>query len=120
MKADCKQFMGLLFAARDYAHRQHLATNSYAQHVALGGFYDGIIDLADTFAEAYMGREGKRIGDFASVAVPAGEPDKVLRRILDVIEDIRDFVPAKDTALNNIIDEIVDLFLKTLFLLTLK
>ena len=52
MKADIQQFIGLLFASRDYAHKAHLNTDSYAQHMALNAFYDEIIPLADDLAEA--------------------------------------------------------------------
>lgn len=41
------------------AHYAHLMTSSYAQHVALNSFYEEIVDLADTFAESFMGRFGK-------------------------------------------------------------
>lgn len=116
MKSNCQEFIGLLFASRDVAHKAHLNTSSFAAHMALGGFYDAVIDLADKFAESYMGRTGKKIGDIPTMQSPAkGDPAAILRRHLDVIEDIRDFVDAKDTALNNIVDEIVDLYLSTLY-----
>ena len=120
MKSDAQQFLALLFLSRDVAHKAHLNTESYAQHMALGSFYDGIIDLADSFAEAWMGREGKRIGDLPDLKNPKGEIVKVLKVHLEIIEETRDFVPKTDTALNNILDEIVALYLSTLYKLTLK
>lgn len=53
------KFIGALFNARNEAHRIHLDTESYAQHMALNDFYDSIIDLADSFAEAARGKHGK-------------------------------------------------------------
>jgi hypothetical protein len=50
MKAS--DFVGMLFLARDVAHSVHLNTRSFAKHSALQGFYEGIVDLADSFAEA--------------------------------------------------------------------
>lgn len=47
-----------LFHARTNAHILHLKTRSHAQHLALKDFYDGIVDLADTLAEAYQGDYG--------------------------------------------------------------
>jgi hypothetical protein len=44
--------------ARDLAHREHLKTKSYAQHKALGKFYNDIVDNADAIAEAYQGQYG--------------------------------------------------------------
>ena len=120
MKADAAQFVGVLFLSRDYAHKAHFNTTSYAEHKALNGFYDEIVALADSFAEAWMGRNGKKIGDIPTLQSPSGEAKTVLKRHLEVIEDTRDFVPKDDTALNNIIDEIVALYLSTLYMLTLK
>ena len=51
-------FVGMLFLARDVTHSVHLNTRSYSKHKALQKFYDGVIDLADTFAEAYQGKYG--------------------------------------------------------------
>ena len=39
-----------LFNARTNAHIAHLQTKSYARHIALGDFYDGVLDIADKFA----------------------------------------------------------------------
>lgn len=119
MKSDVQQFMALLFLSRDVSHKAHLNTDSYAEHMALGGFYEEIITLADSFAEAWMGRNGKRIGDLPDLKNPKGEISKVLKVHLEIIEETRDFV-GKDTSLNNIIDEIVALYLSTLYKLTLK
>jgi len=46
-------------AAATAAHFSHLMTPSYAAHVALNTFYDGIIPVADAFAEGFIGRFGK-------------------------------------------------------------
>jgi hypothetical protein len=115
MKTDVGEFVGLLFLSRDFAHRAHLNTDSYAQHVALREFYDGIVDLADKFSEAWMGRNLKKIGEIPMLQSPKGEALTVLKRHLAVIEETRDFVDAKDTPLNNIIDEIVALYLSTIY-----
>ena len=53
------RLVGTLFLAREYAHRAHLRVTgpgSYAKHVALGEFYNGIIENADSLTEAYQGR----------------------------------------------------------------
>ena len=39
-----EQLISLFFLARDIAHKEHLRTDSYARHMALGSFYDDIID----------------------------------------------------------------------------
>ena len=114
MKADIQQFMGLLFASRDYAHKAHLATESYAEHKALNSFYDGIVDLADSLAESWMGRNEKKIGEIPTINVPKGEPLSVMKRLLEVVQDTRDFV-GQDTVLSNIMDEIEQLYLSCIY-----
>ena len=114
MKADIQQFMGLLFASRDYAHKAHLATESYAEHKALNSFYDGIVDLADSLAESWMGRNEKKIGEIPTINVPKGEPLAVMKRLLEVVRDTRDFV-GQDTVLSNIMDEIEALYSSTIY-----
>lgn len=111
-----REFIGHLFLARDVAHSVHLATDSYAQHVALNAFYDGIIDLADKFAEAYQGRHGL-IGPIAlQRAEKNSEIIEFLEDSLKSIEDNRDkFCDKDDTAMQNIVDEIVALYLSTLY-----
>jgi hypothetical protein len=109
-------FVGLLFLARDVAHSVHLNTRSYAKHVALQGFYEGIVDLADSFAEAYQGKYGL-IGPISLQAVKKNNNIvEFLQDSLDQIESVRYKVVDKEcTALHNIIDEIVGLYLSTLY-----
>ena len=114
MKADIQQFIGLLFASRDYAHKAHLNTDSFAQHMALNDFYDGIVDLADNLAETWMGRNLQKVGEIPQITAPRGEPLAVMKRLLEVVQDTRDFCD-KDTVLSNIVDEIEQLFSTTLY-----
>ncbi len=112
----CCDFVGMLFLARDVTHSVHLNTRSYSKHVALNAFYDEIVELADKFAEAYQGRHGL-IGPISLMS--AAKTTNVLdflQEQLKEIEDVRYKVADKsDTPLQNIIDEIVGLYLSTLY-----
>lgn len=112
----CEKFIGNLFLARDVAHSVHLNTRSYAKHKALQEFYEGIIPLADDLAEAYQGRHGL-IGPISlQSARKTGNIVEFLTDQLDELESTRyDVVDKKDTAIHNIIDEIVGLYLSTLY-----
>jgi hypothetical protein len=112
----CETFIGHLFLARDVTHSAHLNTRSYAKHVALNEFYDGIIDLADKFAEAYQGRHGL-IGPIElQQATKTNSVLEFLQDSLKTLEDTRyDVCDKTDTPLQNIIDEIVELYLSTLY-----
>ena len=112
----CADFIGTLFLARDVAHSVHLNTRSFSKHSALNEFYDGIVDLADKFAEAYQGRHGL-IGPITLMsAKKTGNIIEFLEDSLKDVEAMRYKVCDKsDTALQNIIDEIVGLYLASLY-----
>jgi DNA-binding ferritin-like protein len=112
----CADFVGMLFLARDVTHSVHLNTRSFAKHMALQGFYEEIVDLADKFAEAYQGKYGL-IGPISLMS--AKKTSNVVEFLQDQVDEIeaeRYKVVDKDcTPLQNIIDEIVGLYLSTLY-----
>ena len=112
----CAEFLGALFLARDVAHSVHLNTRSYAKHIALNIFYDRIIGAADDFAEAYQGRYGL-IGPIPlHSAKKTANIIEFLEGSLKEIEDTRYEVCDKtDTALQQLIDNIVEVYLRTLY-----
>ena len=108
--------VAVLFTSRDQAHRAHLLAKSYAQHVALGEFYDAVVDLADSLAEATMGTYGA----FTEIPVepPArGAIDAALEAHLNKIEDLRAAFGGKacDHPIENLLDEVGALFAQTLY-----
>lgn len=112
----CADLIGHLFLARDVTHSVHLNTRSYAKHKALGGFYEDVIELADDLAEAYQGRHGL-IGPITlHSAKKTNNIVDFLEDSLSEVENLRYKVCDKDdTAIQNIIDGIVDLYLSTLY-----
>lgn len=112
----CAEFIGCMFLARDVAHSVHLNTRSFAKHMALNSFYDEIIDLADKFAEAYQGRHGL-IGPITLHS--ARKTSNIVEFLEDSLKEIEDerykVCDKNETALQNIIDEIVGLYLSTLY-----
>lgn len=114
MKAS--DFVGLLFLARDVAHSVHLNTRSFSKHSALNTFYDGIIDHADAFAEAYQGRNGL-IGPITLMS--AKKTSNIIEFLEDQLKEIEsvryDVCDKTDTPLQQLIDNIVDLYLSTLY-----
>ena len=109
-------FVGALFLARDVAHSVHLNTRSFSKHMALNTFYDSIIDHADAFAEAYQGRHGL-IGPITLMsAKKTGNIIEFLEDQLKEIEAARyDVCEKTDTSLQQLIDNIVELYLTTLY-----
>jgi hypothetical protein len=109
-------FVGMLFLARDVAHSVHLNTRSYSKHVALNTFYDSIIDHADAFAEAYQGRHGLMGPITLHSATKTANIIDFLQNQLDDIEKCRyEVVDKSDSSLQQLIDNIVELYLTTLY-----
>lgn len=84
--------------------------------MALNTFYDSIVDLADAFAEAYQGRHGL-IGPITLMsAKKTTNIIEFLEQQLKELEDMRyDVVDKSDSSLQQLIDNIVELYLSTLY-----
>lgn len=52
------QLVSELLHSATQTHILHLRTTSFAAHMALGAYYDGIVGLADGVAEGYQGVTG--------------------------------------------------------------
>ena len=110
------EFVGLLFLARDVTHSVHLNTRSYSKHKALNIFYERIVGVADDFAEAYQGRHGL-IGPISlHSAKKTTNVIEFLEDSLKEIEDARYKVCDKDdSTLQQLIDNIIEVYLRTLY-----
>lgn len=109
-------FVGLLFLARDVTHSVHLNTRSYSKHVALNIFYDRIIGAADDFAEAYQGRHGLMGPITLHSATKTSNIIEFLEDSLKQIENARyEVVDKTDMSLQQLIDNIIEIYLRTLY-----
>ena len=109
-------FVGTMFLARDVAHSVHLNTRSFAKHMALQTFYDGIVELADKFAEAYQGRHNL-MGPIGLMG--ANKTNNLIEFLQDSMSELEgaryEVCDKSDTPIQNIIDEIIGLYLSTLY-----
>ena len=102
----------MCFEARTKSHLAHLQTKSYAQHIAFNEFYDGIVGLTDSFAEAFQGRYGI-IESYSTISSTSKglENIKSLRNWIDANrQECGDF-----SELQNEIDNIVNLCNSTIY-----
>ena len=106
-------FVSVLFHSATVTHFMHLQTKSFAQHMALGEYYDAIVELADKWAEAYQGCYDI-ITNYPKDFHLATEPVKYLTQIKDFVDDIRKDLP-QDSELNNLVDGIADQIDSTLY-----
>jgi len=115
-KTKYAKLVSLLFNARTNTHIAHLQTTSYAQHKALNEFYDGVIDLADRFAESAQGSigiiTGYTIGDLFTGSIT----DYLKGQLTEILSMRSQF---QEGHLVQIIDDVVELYTSTLYKLTI-
>lgn len=109
------KFIGMLFQSRDMMHIAHLQTRSFAEHKALNGYYDGILELTDNFCEVYFGRN-KRV----EIVIPEAKNMDAMSHLKSLQSTIDSERNNYSSELQNILDEMLSLINKTLYLLTLN
>ena len=97
-----------IFDSRNAAHIAHWKTNSYSKHMALGDFYDNIIDLLDKYVEAHQ-------GTFGLIDEEAEDISKIIHDDIIWLNENRDEIAKGIPALENILDEITGEHMKTLY-----
>ncbi|NLH94289.1 MAG: hypothetical protein GX466_08785 [Candidatus Cloacimonetes bacterium] len=102
-----EELIDLLLEIADTAHRQHLATRSYAKHMALGDFYDSLRDNTDTLAEALIG-----MGN--DVEEPEPDISAYLKERYAEVVAMRPICDG-DTAAENLFDNVAAGFLSTIY-----
>jgi hypothetical protein len=106
-------FFGQLMGIRTQAHLLHLSTKSYAQHKALGSFYEDIVGLLDKMIETYQGQYG--IVSIETETYKEKDPIVLLNSFAKDIDQAKNSIDEKDSHLLNIIDEIAALNYQTLY-----
>lgn len=98
----------MTFADADAAHRAHLTTESYAQHKALGEFYDAVRSATDAFVEAAIALD---------LPPPDTETDLLARLESSYVAlvNAREESCGGDATLENLHDEIAGVYLKAIY-----
>ena len=111
-----EELVSRVFAARNAAHLAHWRTKSYAQHIALGDFYDGAIDKIDGIVEAVQGATAKIIGSVSLNAVDGmADPLKKMMDDCNWIATNREKIAQGVPAIENLLDDLCDLYLTTIY-----
>lgn len=101
-----------LFHSRNVMHLAHLKTTSYAAHVAIGDYYDAVLDFADELVETAQGCEGKLL-DITIPEAKYEEPLTHLQSMKECLISCRDKMEYEFQ--KNIVDEITALVAKTMY-----
>jgi len=112
-----EQLISRVFYARNVAHFAHWKAKgdgSYAKHVALGEFYDGVIDALDALVEAHQGAFGL-IGNIPTPPTGSSDPVKVLVADVDWIEENHEDICGGNRAVANLVDGVTGAYLSALY-----
>jgi hypothetical protein len=113
---DFTKLISYLFHSRTQTHIFHLQTQSFAEHMALNVYYDGIIPLIDALVESYQGKYGiiKGYSNFNLMEYSNGQQViAYLEALNKSVCDIYDTI--SDTNIKNQLDVITDLIRSTIY-----
>lgn len=110
-----EQLIARVFFARNLAHWSHWRTKSYAEHQALGAFYNDAIDAVDALVEAYQGA----FDLVGNIPAPESAKNKEILKALEEdsawIEENHDKVCKGNRAVANLIDELNGVYLSAIY-----
>ena len=115
------KFIGNLLHSATVTHIMHFQAQgegSYATHVALAAYYDGIVDLVDTVTETIQGRYAEIITDYpTSYSYNNKSPLEYMNQLQVYVAEARADMP-QDSNIQNEIDNIATLIDSTIYKLT--
>lgn len=109
-----EQLISRVFYARNLAHWSHWRTKSYAHHMALGAFYDDVIDAVDGLVEAHQALNGL-VGDIPAPSAKGSEVLPVLKADAEWVEENHEDICGGNRAIGNLIDGVTDVYLRTIY-----
>jgi hypothetical protein len=120
--SEASKFFSKLFESREMAHVYHLSVKgdmgSYAAHVALGAYYEGILEFIDDLIETYQGQYElvESFDMINTIDTKSKPPIEYFEELVMFIKSTRNTsLSAEDTHLQNVIDEVVGLIYRTLY-----
>lgn len=109
-----EELVSRVFTARNFAHLAHWKTKSYAQHMALDGFYNDVVGAVDELVECYQGQFGL-IGTVSLKAPAKADILGLLQGDLDWLNENMDEVAQENDSLENLVQEIIAIYQKTIY-----
>lgn len=119
---DTEAFFSKLFESREMAHIYHLQTKgeegSYAKHMALGSYYEDVLDLIDEIIEVHQGQYGI-IENYQIIDTSSTKTTDVIVYFESLSDYIKEnkfkAIKEEDTHLHSLLDDIICLIYKTLY-----
>lgn len=115
-QAETSEFLLTLLHAATNTHLLHWQSKSYAEHTALGTFYEELPELVDSLAEKIMGKYSLTLTFPKTYYSPAATAKQELEELKEFVMEERKELP-QDSEIQNEIDNIANLINQTLYLL---
>jgi DNA-binding ferritin-like protein len=112
-----EELISRVFYARNVAHFEHWRAKgdgSFAKHMALGGFYDDVIDAIDRLVEAYQGAFSI-IGNIPAPDVSERDVLKLLEADAAWIEEHHEDICQGNRAVANLVDGVTEVYLTAVY-----
>ncbi len=113
---ELEELISQLLHSRTQTHIYHLQTKSFAEHMALGSYYDGVVGLIDGLAESYQGKYDI-IKSYKNYSLDNYSSNSQLityfKALSKKIEDVH--AKVKDTYIQNQLDTINELINSTVY-----
>jgi DNA-binding ferritin-like protein len=110
-----EDLISVLLHSVNQVHIFHLQTTSFAEHKALGGYYNSIGDITDELAEAYQGKYGILKYKNVSKIEQYESKEQIIQYFSKIVKFIEKARPIKDPFIDNIVQEIEKLIYQTLY-----
>lgn len=106
----------------EQTHLLHWQTTSYAEHVALGSFYDKLVDFKDEIVEKLMGYTGTRVKAFKIESISdTMDCKRLVADVATFAKQIEEWAEEHEYCdIENIAQSLSGEAAKTLYLLTLS
>jgi len=117
-----EEIAGKLTFFHEQTHLIHWQTRSFAEHTALGNFYDYLQDFKDEVVEKLMGYIGKRIQSLKIDAIdPKADSMKIADEVMKFSKDLENYGDtAKFGDISNLAQALSGETAKLKYLLTLS
>jgi DNA-binding ferritin-like protein len=112
-----EELISRVFYARNVAHFEHWRAKgdgSFAKHMALGSFYDDVIDAIDRLVEVYQGAFNL-IGNIPAPKVSERDVLKLLEADAEWIEKNHEKICEGNRAVANLIDGVTEVYLSAVY-----
>lgn len=109
-----EELIARTFSLRNAVHLAHWSSRSYSEHVALGEFYDNVLDKLDLVVEAYQGVFGL-VGQVPALGNRVNAIVDEIRSEMEWLADNRDEIARNNSVLANQLDDMGHFYATTLY-----